>query len=65
VTYTVAAGNSAANARDFVPASYDEVITVSALADFNGQPAAARRRPAGPTATTPSPSSPTSAPTST
>jgi subtilisin family serine protease len=38
VTYTVAAGNSAANARDFVPASYDEVITVSALADFNGQP---------------------------
>jgi subtilisin len=38
VTYTVAAGNSAANAQDFVPAAYDEVITVSALADFNGQP---------------------------
>jgi subtilisin family serine protease len=32
----VAAGNSAADARGFVPAAYDEVITVSALADFNG-----------------------------
>lgn len=38
VTYTVAAGNSAANAQHFVPAAYDEVITVSALADFDGQP---------------------------
>ncbi|HEX6968146.1 MAG TPA: S8 family serine peptidase [Micromonosporaceae bacterium] len=38
VTYVVAAGNSAANAATFVPATYDEVITVSALADFNGLP---------------------------
>jgi subtilisin len=38
VTYTVAAGNSAANAQGFVPAAFDEVITVSALTDFNGQP---------------------------
>jgi subtilisin len=38
VTYAVAAGNSAANANNFVPATYAEVITVSALADFNGQP---------------------------
>jgi subtilisin len=38
VTYAVAAGNSAANANSFVPATYAEVITVSALADFNGQP---------------------------
>ncbi|HEV8371731.1 MAG TPA: S8 family serine peptidase [Actinomycetota bacterium] len=38
VTYAVAAGNSAANANNFVPATYSEVITVSALADFNGQP---------------------------
>ena len=38
VTYAVAAGNSAANANTFVPATYAEVITVSALADFNGQP---------------------------
>ncbi|MFC3890134.1 S8 family peptidase [Lentzea rhizosphaerae] len=38
VTYVVAAGNSAANSSTFVPATYAEVITVSALADFNGQP---------------------------
>jgi subtilisin len=38
VTYAVAAGNSAANANNYVPATYNEVITVSALADFNGQP---------------------------
>ncbi len=38
VTYAVAAGNSAANANNFVPATYSEVITVSALADFNGLP---------------------------
>jgi subtilisin len=38
VTYVAAAGNSASNANTFVPATYPEVITVSALADFNGQP---------------------------
>jgi subtilisin family serine protease len=38
VTYAVAAGNSASNANSFVPATYAEVITVSALADFNGRP---------------------------
>ena len=38
VTYAVAAGNSSADASGFVPAAYDEVITVSALADFNGLP---------------------------
>jgi len=38
VTYVVAAGNSSADASTFVPAAYDEVITVSALADFNGLP---------------------------
>jgi subtilisin family serine protease len=38
VTYAVAAGNSAANANNFIPATYSEVITVSALADFNGRP---------------------------
>ncbi len=36
VTYVVAAGNEAANSAGSVPASYDEVITVSALADFDG-----------------------------
>jgi subtilisin len=38
VTYTVAAGNSADDAANHVPAAYDEVVTVSALADFDGQP---------------------------
>ena len=38
VVYVVAAGNSAKDAKDFRPAAYDEVITVSALADSNGQP---------------------------
>src|SRR5262249_46017525 len=38
VTYAVAAGNDANNASGHVPAAYDEVITVSALADFDGQP---------------------------
>jgi subtilisin len=40
VTFVAAAGNNAANTRDSVPAAYDEVITVSALADFDGQPGA-------------------------
>src|SRR5215212_10651998 len=38
VTYAVAAGNESDDAKDHVPAAYDEVITVSALADFNGKP---------------------------
>jgi subtilisin len=36
VTYVAAAGNSATDAANTVPAAYDEVITVSALADFDG-----------------------------
>lgn len=38
VVYAVAAGNSTADAKNYRPASYDEVITVSALADSDGQP---------------------------
>ncbi|HUR75631.1 MAG TPA: S8 family serine peptidase [Sporichthya sp.] len=38
VTYTVAAGNSSEDAQDYSPASFDEVITVSALADYDGKP---------------------------
>jgi subtilisin family serine protease len=37
VTYTVAAANAHADAKNTVPAAYDEVITVSALADFDGK----------------------------
>ncbi len=38
ITFVVAAGNDSADASTFTPAAYDEVITVSALADFNGAP---------------------------
>jgi subtilisin family serine protease len=41
VTYTVAAGNDSSDAAFFAPASYDEVITVSAITDFDGQPGGA------------------------
>jgi subtilisin family serine protease len=36
ITYAVAAGNDSEDAADSTPAAYDEVITVSALSDFNG-----------------------------
>jgi len=38
ITYVVAAGNSNKNFAGFVPAAYNEVLTVTAMADFNGQP---------------------------
>jgi subtilisin len=38
VTYVVAAGNDNANFSGFVPAAYDQVLTVTAIADFNGAP---------------------------
>jgi subtilisin family serine protease len=38
VTYVVAAGNSNLNLASIVPATYDEVLTVTAVADYNGQP---------------------------
>ncbi len=38
VPYTVAAGNSGIDVAGYVPAAFPEVITVSALADFNGLP---------------------------
>ncbi len=36
VTYVVAAGNENANFASSAPAAYDEVLTVTAMADFNG-----------------------------
>ncbi len=37
-TYVVAAGNDASSAARWRPGSYNEVITVSAMADFDGKP---------------------------
>ena len=41
VTVVAAAGNNSFNASRLIPASYDEVITVSALADTDGSPGGA------------------------
>ena len=38
IPVVVAAGNERDDAANHYPANYDEVITVSALADFNGEP---------------------------
>jgi subtilisin family serine protease len=38
VTIVVAAGNDNADANDYIPATYDEVITISAIVDSDGQP---------------------------
>jgi subtilisin len=38
VLFVVAAGNSNANFSSFTPAAYDEVLAVTAEADFNGAP---------------------------
>jgi len=38
VTYVVAAGNSNTDFAGQVPATYKEVLTVTAMADFNGKP---------------------------
>jgi len=47
VVYSVAAGNDAANALYFVPAAYPEVITVSAIADYNGLGGGRAKAPRG------------------
>jgi len=38
VTYVVAAGNDNVDLAGFVPAAYNEVLAVTAVADFNGRP---------------------------
>jgi subtilisin len=40
VAFAVAAGNSDDDANNYSPAAFDNVLTVSALADFNGHRAA-------------------------
>jgi subtilisin len=45
VTYVVAAGNAGIDAAGFSPASFDEVISVSALADTDGHPGGEGPRP--------------------
>jgi hypothetical protein len=45
VTYVVAAGNASIDVAGFVPASYSEVISVSAMADTDGAPGAQGSRP--------------------
>ncbi|MEX0864672.1 MAG: S8 family serine peptidase [Acidimicrobiia bacterium] len=40
VAYAVAAGNDDGNASGFSPANHPDVLTVSALADFDGEPGA-------------------------
>jgi subtilisin family serine protease len=47
VVYSVAAGNDAADALFFVPAAYPEVITVSALADYDGKGGGTGKAPRG------------------
>jgi subtilisin len=38
VAYVVSAGNSALDIQSQIPAGYDEVLTMSAMADFDGRP---------------------------
>jgi subtilisin family serine protease len=47
VVYSVAAGNDDEDALYFVPAAYPEVITVSAIADYNGQGGGGAKPPRG------------------
>ncbi|MDP8904764.1 MAG: S8 family peptidase [Chloroflexota bacterium] len=45
--YVAAAGNDKMNARYARPAAYDEVITVSAMTDYDGRPGSLGSRPSG------------------
>jgi subtilisin family serine protease len=38
VTYVVSAGNNGQDFQNIVPATYDEVLTVTAMTDFDGRP---------------------------
>ena len=62
VAFAVAAGNDDADARNYSPGGFDNVLSVSALADFNGLPGGGAAPPAVPTRTTRWPTSATGAP---
>jgi subtilisin family serine protease len=47
VFYAVAAGNAGTDFRTTTPAAYNEVLTVTAIADFNGQPGGGARPTCG------------------
>ena len=47
VVYSVAAGNDGEDALYFVPSAYPEVITVSAIADYNGKGGGGAKAPRG------------------
>jgi subtilisin len=38
IVYTAAAGNSSVETSEFIPAAYPEVVAVSAIGDFDGEP---------------------------
>jgi subtilisin family serine protease len=45
ITYVVAAGNDASDLANIFPAAYDEVLAVTAMADFDGTPGGAAASP--------------------
>jgi subtilisin family serine protease len=47
VTYVVSAGNETDDLGGYSPASYDEVLTATAMADYDGQPGGLAATPAG------------------
>jgi subtilisin len=47
VTYVVAAGNDTRDIKDVTPAAYHEVLTATAMADFDGRPGALSATPSG------------------
>lgn len=47
VTIVAAAGNAGANTVNYIPAAYDEVISVSGMADYNGLPGGGASPPSG------------------
>jgi subtilisin len=47
VTYVVSAGNDSRDIKDVRPAAYDEVLTATAMADYDGQPGGLAPTPSG------------------